>query len=71
MTKTFEFFEGMEELPDAHFYEDQQAALQESVWADIEEDAEFTGASAEDCAALYSGWLRKYRGQHPRPEFRG
>lgn len=69
MNKVFEFMEDME-LPDEQFYQDQQKAIEQEVWADIEADAEYTGATAEDCAALYSNWVKRYRGVHHRPELK-
>lgn len=58
------------ELHTPEFYEDQTMAIETSVLSELEADRDSGFITAEDCNALYSGWVKKYRGVHPRPDFK-
>lgn len=69
MAEVFDFMEALE-VPDQHSFDDAQAAIETSVLSELEADRDSGFITAEDCNALYAGWVKKYRGQHPRPEFK-
>jgi len=55
------------ERPTPDEYAECLRVIEEEARAIVEEDARFTGATAEDCAAIYSNWLKKWRHNNGRP----
>lgn len=64
--RDFEFMEGLQIPPDEEF-EDHLRVLEEEALAIYQEEADYGEITAEECEALYAGWIKKYRGTHPRP----